>query len=86
MPIHKKGDKTTLKNNRSVFLHPICCKSFERLLHNKMSVLFRDEGLVLANQSGFNPGHSCINQLLSITHNISKSFDAYEVKGVFFDI
>ena len=39
------------------------------------------------NQSGFKPGDSCINQLLSITHNIYKSFDDdYEVRGVFLDI
>ena len=39
------------------------------------------------NQSSFKPGDSCINQLLSITHNIYKSFDdGYEVRGVFLDI
>ena len=42
-----------------------------------------DKGLVLANQSGFKPGDSRINQLLSITHNIYKLFDdGYEVRGV----
>ena len=43
--------------------------------------------LIKANQLGFKPGDSCINQLLSITHNIYKSFDdGYEVRGVFLDI
>ena len=43
-----------------------------------------DKGLVLANQSGFKPGDSRINQLLSIAYNIYKSFDdGYEVRGVF---
>ena len=32
-----------------------------------------EKGLILANQSGFKPGDSCISQLLSITHNIYKS-------------
>ena len=42
-----------------------------------------DKGLVLANQSGFKPGDSRINQLLLITHNIYKLFDVgYEVRGV----
>ena len=27
------------------------------------------------NQSGFKPGDSCTNQLLTITHEIYKSFD-----------
>ena len=48
---------------------------------------FLDKGLISANQSGFKPGDSCINQLLSITHNIYKSFDySYEIRGVFLDI
>ena len=39
------------------------------------------------NQSGLKPGDSCINQLLSITHDTYKSFDCgYEVRGVFPDI
>ena len=45
---------------------------------------FLDKGLISANQSGFKPGNSRINQLLSITLNIYKSFDdRYEVRGVF---
>ena len=52
-----------------------------------MSGFFLDKGSISANQSGFKPGDSCINHLLSITHNIYKSFDdGYEVKGVFLDI
>ena len=82
VPIHKKGK--TLKNYRPVSLLPICSKIFERLIHNKMLGFFLDKGLISANQSGFKPGDSCINQLLSITHNIYKSFDdGYKARGVF---
>ena len=43
--------------------------------------------LISSNQSGFKPGDSCINQLLSITHEIYKSFDVgLEVRSVFLDI
>ena len=43
--------------------------------------------LISTNQSGFKPGDSCINQLLSITHKIYTSFDeGYAVQGVFLDI
>ena len=46
-----------------------------------------ENDLVSENQSGFKPGDSCINQLLSITHEIYKSFDdKWEVRGVFLDI
>ena len=48
---------------------------------------FLDKGLISANQSGFKPGDSCINQLLSITHNFYKSYDdVYEVRSVFLDM
>ena len=48
---------------------------------------FLDKGLISASQSGFKPGDCCINQLLSITHTIYKSFDdGYKVRGVFLDI
>ena len=43
--------------------------------------------LISKNQSGFQPGDSCINQLLSITHEIFTSFDnGLEVRSVFLDI
>ena len=42
---------------------------------------------ISSNQSGFKLGDSCINQLLSITHEIYKSFDVgLEVRSVFLDI
>ena len=88
VPIHKKGDKQTLKIYRPVSLLPIYSKIFERLLYNEKFVFFLDKGLISANQSGLKPGDSCINQLLSITHNILNSFnDVYdEVRGAFLDI
>ena len=36
VPIHKKGDKQTLKNYRPVSLLPICGKILERLMFNEM--------------------------------------------------
>ena len=50
------------------------------------SFLF-ENNLVSPNQSGFKPGDSCINQLLSITHEIFQSFDeGFEVRSVSLDI
>ena len=46
-----------------------------------------ENDLISSNQSGFKPGDSCINQLLSIILEIYKSFDdGFEVRGVFLDI
>ena len=40
-----------------------------------MCKLFTENNLISQNQSGFKPGDSCTNQLLSITQQICKSFD-----------
>ena len=48
---------------------------------------FVDNNPISSKQSGFRPDDSCINQLLSITHDIFTSFDNdLEVRGVFLDI
>ena len=87
VPIHKKGDKQTLENYRPVSLFPICEKILERLMFNEMFNFFIEKRLISSNQSGFKLGDSCINQLLSITHEIYESFDVgLEVRSVFLDI
>ena len=87
VPVNKKENKQTLENYRPVSLLPICGKIFERLILNSLFDFFIANGLISSNQSGFKPGDSCINQLLSITHEIYKSFDdGYEVRGVLLDI
>ena len=70
VPINKKGDKQTLKNYCPVSLLPFSSKIFSRPLYNEMFGFLLDNGLISANQSGFKPRDSCINLLLSITHNI----------------
>ena len=60
---------------------------FERLLYNKMFSFFSENHLISPKQSGFSPGDSCTNQLLSIAHEILAAFDeGHEVRGVFLDI
>ena len=86
VPVQKKGDKQSLKIYRPISLLPICGKILERLIYNKMFEYFNENDLIFHNQSGFKPGDSCINQLLSITHEIYISFDeGYETRGVFLD-
>ena len=51
-----------------------------------MFSFFLANSLLAPNQSGFKPGDSCINQLLSITHEIYSSFDdGFEVRSFFLD-
>ena len=52
-----------------------------------MLELFIENNLISKNQSGFRPGDSCINQILSMTHEIYQPFDDnLEVRAVFLDI
>ena len=75
------------KNHRPISLLPICGKVLERILYNSMFDFFIENSLLTSNQSGFKTGDSCINQLISLSHEIYKSFDdSYEIRGVFFDI
>ena len=87
VPVHKKSDKQILENYRLVSLLPICGKVFERLIYNSLFEYFIQNDLISPYQSGFKPGDSCTNQLISITHEIYQSFDdGFEVRGVFLDI
>ena len=52
-----------------------------------MFTFFIENKLISSNQSGFKLGDSCINQLLSIIHEIYESFDVeLEARSVFLDI
>ena len=89
VPIHKKGDKGIIKNYRPVSLLPIFSKIYEKCIYDTLYNFFEDNSLFSSCQSGFRKGDSCISQLLSITHDIFKGFDAnppLDTRGVFLDI
>ena len=82
--VHEKGDMQKIKNYCPVSLLPICGKIFERLIFKEIFWFFISNNPILPKQSGFKPGDLCINQSLSITNEIYKSFaDGSEVRGVF---
>ena len=87
IPVHKKGDKQFITNYQLVSILPICEKVFEKIILNSLFV-YLNKNLVNSNQSGFRPCDSCVNQLISITHDIYKAFDAnplLEVRGLSLD-
>ena len=76
-----------LQKYRPVSLLPICSKILDIILFNEVYTFFNENVLSSSNQSGFRSGGSCINQLLSITHEIYQFLDNdLEVRGVFWDI
>ena len=59
----------------------------EHLMYNRWYEYFIGNELISSSQSGFKQGDLCINQLLSMTHDIYQSFDnGFEVRDVFLDI
>ena len=89
VPIHKKEDKTLIKNYRPISLLPIFGKIFERVIYNSLFNYFLSNKLFTPSQSGFLPGDSSIAQLLSIIHEKQTAFDknpTVDVRGVFLDI
>ena len=89
VPIHKKGDKQLIQNYRPVSLLPICEKIFEKIIFNSLLKYLENNNLLNPHQSRFRPGDSCVHQLISITYDIYKSFDAnpsLEVRGIFLDM
>ena len=89
VPVHKKNSKNDIKNYRPISLLPIFSKIFEKVIYNTIFKHLESNNLLANQQSGFRPGDSCVNQLISITHEIFSAFDcnpSLEVRGVFLDI
>ena len=89
VPVHKKNDQQLVTNYRPISLLPIFGKIFEKIIFNRIYNFLSEKNLLNHNQSGFRPSDSCVNQLLSITHEIFQAFDCnptLEVRSVFLDI
>ena len=89
VPCLKNENKNLIKNYRLISLLPIFSKLFETLTDNSLENYFMQNKLFTNCQSGFMPGDSCVSQLLSVIHEIYKSFDCsppVDVRGTFLDI
>ena len=84
VPIHKK--MTVYKELQTSFISPDMRKSPRKVVVQLFS-FFTENDLISQSQSDFKPDDACIKQLLSMTHEIYKSFDdGWEVRGVFLAI
>ena len=83
IPIHKK----VIHNASETTDLSLCSRSAGRSLCKELYKVFNENDLLSPNHSVFRPGDYCIDQLLSITHEIYQSFDNDpEVRGVFLDM
>ena len=75
IPLHKTNDKQLVENYRPISLLPIFGKTFEKIIFNRIYNFLLED--------------SCINQLLTITHEIFEAFDCnppLEVRSVLLDV
>ena len=89
IPVHMKNSRQRKNNYHPISLLPVFCKIFENLLFDTIYKHLCDHSLITPNQSGFRPGDSTINQLLSITHTIYTAFEdvpSRETRAVFLDL
>ena len=76
VPMYKKGNKNLINNYRPVSLLPIFSKIYEKYIYDKLYNYFEGNDWFSKSQFGFRKGDSCVSQLLFITHEIFKGFDA----------
>ena len=89
VPVHKKNEKNVKSNYRPISLLPTFGKMFEKLVYDSLYSHLVACNLLNPNQSGFRPGDSTVNQLISITYTIFKAFDcnpSLDVHSVYLDI
>ena len=84
VPVHKKNEKNVKANYPPISLLPVFGKILEKLIYDSLY-----SHLVSCDQSGFRPGDSTVNQMISITHTIFEAFDCnppLDVHSVYLDI
>ena len=89
IPVHKKNEKYIVNNYRPVSLLLVASKIFEKAIYHNLLNDNERENLLSINQSGFRGNDSCINQLISITHETYRAFNcnpSLKIRGIFLDL
>ena len=87
IPIHKKDSRRGKTICPRISLLPIFGKLYEKIIFDSVYNHLRQNGLLTPHQSGFQPGDSTINQLLSIKiYCSSENIPSLETRAVFLDL
>ena len=86
-PIFKKGNKNDCTNYRPISLLSCTGKVFERCIHRHILQYLTTNNILTDSQSGFLPGDSTVNQLLSIYNSLCENYDkSITSQSIYFDI
>ena len=72
--VHNKNSKDLKENYSPISLLTLFGKILEKLIFDSVYEHLNSNNLLNPNQSGFRPGDSTMNQLLSLVHTVRKSF------------
>ena len=87
IPLHKKDAESLCNNYRPISLLSCVSKVMERIVFKHVFNFFRDNLVLSSHQSGFIPGDSTVNQLLSLYHELCLAVDLRkDVRVVFLDV
>ena len=86
-PIHKGDDRANPCNYRPISVLPVLSKVLEKLVFNQVYEYLSTNELLCHNQHGFNPKHSTLTALLSLTEDVYKKlYNGYVVGIVTLDL
>lgn len=86
-PIYKKDDPSDVSNYRPISLLNTLGKVFEKIVHKHLFNFLSSHKIITNLQSGFVPGDSTVNQLVTIYDTFCKALDdGKEVRAVFCDV
>ena len=74
-PIFKKGRRDQTSNYRPISLTSICSKVMEHIIFHSIMTHLSSNNILIENQHGFRPGHSCATQLITLTEDILYALD-----------
>ena len=84
IPLHKKGDRSNVKNYRPVSLTSVVSKVLEKVLHFHLYKHLSTSDLLSNAQHGFCPGRSCESLLLDSVHDWAKTLHEKGTPDVIF--
>ena len=83
-PVFKKDNPSKVNNYRLISLISVLGKVMERCIYNHVYNFLLKNSIITPHQSGFTPGDSAINQLLSLANEFGKAVDeGKEIRVVF---